>query len=189
MADLSWPSKRNLATTRAINCTGYAREDGLWDIEAHLVDTRPVSVTHPKYGVSKPAGFPLHEMKIRITIDNELLIHDAEAVTIHAPFDPCAVPAAIFPELKGLSFTKGWKKNLFELMGGTKGCTHLIELLGNLATLAYQTVASSDEYLAKIDSGEIRPFFIDSCHSYKESGPVVENLYPDLYRPLDLKIK
>ncbi len=34
-------------------------------------------------------------------------------------------------------------------MGGTKGCTHLIELLGNLATIGYQTVASSDEFLAK----------------------------------------
>ena len=73
MADLSWPTERKLATSRVITCTGYAREDGLWDIEAHLVDTRPLSVTHPKYGVPKPAGFPLHEMKIRITIDNDMI--------------------------------------------------------------------------------------------------------------------
>lgn len=184
MTDLSFPTERKLATNRSIRCNGYAREDGLWDIEAHLVDTRPVSVTSPRFGVPKHAGHPLHEMKIRITIDNEMLIHAAEAVTIHAPFDPCGIPPDKFPELKGLSFKKGWKKHLAEIMGGTKGCTHLIELLGNIATLAYQTVASSDDYFAKIDAGEIRPFFIDTCYSYKESGPVIKSLYPELYRPL-----
>jgi len=189
MADLSWPSKRKLATNRTIKCVGYAREDGLWDVEAHLVDTRPVDVTHPKYGVPKPAGLPLHEMKIRITIDDEMLIHDAEAVTIHAPFDPCRVPPSNFPELKGLSLNKGWKKRLSEIIGGTRGCTHLFELLGVLTTVAYQTVASSDEWVAKVDNGEIRPFYINSCYSYNESGPLVESLYPDLYRPPGLEIK
>jgi len=189
MADLAWPENRKLATNRSITCTGYAREDGLWDVEAHLVDTRPVGVSHPKYGVPKPAGFPLHEMKIRITVDDEMLIHEAEAVTIHAPFDPCAVPPEVFPKLKGLSFSKGWKKQVSGIMGGTKGCTHLLELLGNLATVAYQTVASSDEWVAKIDRGEIRPFYINSCYSYKESGALVERLYPDLFEPKDLKTR
>jgi hypothetical protein len=129
MADLSWPAERKLATNRKINCKGYLRTDGLWDVEAHLIDTRPVSVSHPKYGVSKPAGYPLHEMKIRITVDNDLVIHDAEAVTIHAPFEPCRVPPEIFPKLKGLSFRKNFKKDLVEIMGGIKGCTHLSELL------------------------------------------------------------
>ncbi len=189
MADLSWPADRKLAANRTISCTGYARKDGLWDVEAHLIDTRPVSVTHPNYGAAKPAGYPLHEMKIRITVDNDLLIHDAEAVTIHAPFEPCRVPPASFPKLKGLSLKKGWKKSLSEIMGGTKGCTHLSELLGNLATIAYQTVASSDEWVAKVDRGEITPFYIDSCYSYNESGPLVERLYPDLYQPQDPEIK
>ena len=185
MADLSWPAERELPTSRSISCKEYLRADGLWDVEAHLIDTRLVSVTHPKYGVAKPAGFPLHEMKIRLTVDNDMLIHDAEAVTIHAPFDPCRVPPETFPKLKGLSLTKGWKKGLSEVMGGLEGCTHLSELLGNLATVAYQTVASSDEWVAKIDRGEITPFYINSCYSYNESGSLVERLYPNLYRPRD----
>jgi hypothetical protein len=189
MTDLSWPAERKLAASRTISLNGYAREDGLWDIEAHLVDTRPVGVNHPKYGIAKPAGYPLHEMKIRMTIDDEMLIHNAEAVTIHAPFDGCAVPPGLFPKLKGLSFKKGWKKSVAEIMGGTKGCTHLVELLGNLATIGFQTVASSDDFLAKVDRGEIRPFYINSCYSYKESGPLVKSLYQDLYKPLDVKIK
>ena len=189
MADLSSSAERKLTQTRSIICTGYAREDGLWDIEAHMVDVKPFAVSHPRFGVTKPAGHPLHEMKIRVTIDNEMLIHDAEAVTIHAPFDICVIPPTIFPKLKGLSLNKGWKRGVAKIMGGTKGCTHLTELIGNIATVAYQTVASSDDYIAKLDSGEIRPFFIGSCYSYKESGPVVENLYSDFYKPQALKVK
>ena len=154
-----------------------------------MIDTRPVSVTHPKYGVAKPAGYPLHEMKIRITVDDDLVIHEAEAATIHAPFAPCRVPPETFPKLKGLSLKKGFKKGLVEIMGGIKGCTHLSELLGNVATVAFQTVASSDEWVAKIDKGEITPFYIDSCYSYNESGQLVERLYPNLYRPKDSETK
>jgi hypothetical protein len=189
VVDLSPPAKRELRQTRSIICTGYAREDGLWDIEAHMVDTKPYPVNAPRHGVPKPAGQPLHEMKIRVTIDNEMLIHYAEAATLHAPFDACVVPPTFFPKLKGLSFKKGWKSAVAEIMGGTQGCTHLLELLGNVATVSYQTVASSDEFFAKIDSGEMRPFYLGSCYTYKESGSVVKHLYPDYYKPPVLETK
>ena len=183
MDDLSPPAKRKLNQTRSIICTGYAREDGLWDIEAHMVDTKPFDIGEPRNGLPKRAGEPLHEMKIRITIDNDMLIHDAEAVTIHAPFDPCVMPPKAFPKLKGMSLKKGWKKGVAEVMGGTRGCTHLRELLNNLATVSYQTVAGSPGYFSMMDRGEVEPFYIGSCHTYDESGPVVKRLYPEHYRP------
>ena len=37
---LTNPAPRKLMHTRAIDCKGYERADGLWDIEAHLVDTK-----------------------------------------------------------------------------------------------------------------------------------------------------
>ena len=189
MADLSSPVERKLAQKRLITCTGYARADGLWDIEAHLLDTKTDSITYPSFGVAKPAGHPVHEMKIRVTIDSEMLIHDAEAVTIHAPFEACVIPATIFPKLKGLSFNKGWKDEVSGIMGGTAGCTHLLHLLGTIATFSYQTTSSSDDFIAKIDSGDIKPFFINRCYTYDESGPVIKQFFPDFYRPRGLKIK
>jgi len=183
VTDLSPPVKRELAQTRTITCTGYKRADGFFDIEAHLVDTKPFDVDRPRFGAPKPAGHPLHEMKIRVTIDSEMSIHEAEAATIHAPFDPCAVPPTVFPKLKGFSFKKGWKQDVARIMGGTKGCTHLRELLGVLATVAYQTVVSTDEYFARFEDGKIRPFFIGTCHTYVESGPVIKRLYPNFYKP------
>jgi len=189
VTDLSPPAERKLMLTRSIICTGYAREDGLMDIEAHMVDTKTDDVTEAWHGAPKLAGQPLHEMKIRVTIDHQMLINDAEAVTIHFPFDGCVIPPTIFNRLKGLSFRKGWKNDVAELMGGTKGCTHLLELLGNVATVGYQTVASSDGFSAKFDNGEAQPFFVDNCHAWSESGPLVKQFYPKFYKPLELKIK
>jgi hypothetical protein len=185
VADLSQPADRKLIQMRTIDFTGYIREDGLWDIEAHLVDTRTKSLSYARYGVPKPPGHPIHEMKIRLTVDDDVLIHEAEAATLNAPFDTCSVPPAVFPKLKGLSLNKGWKERVYELMGGTKGCTHLLELLGNLATVAHQTVSSSDKYLEMLERGEDRPFFVHRCYTYDESGPVIEKLFPNFFKPQD----
>lgn len=179
MNDISLPEPRSLSNTRTINCQGYSREDGLWDIEAHLVDTKPTSVYHPKYGVPKPAGWPLHEMKIRITIDRDMVIRKAEAATLKAPFEQCGVPPQSFSALEGVSLNKGWRKAVEERMGGVAGCTHLRELLGSIATMAYQTIASSPEFIAQMDSGEVEPYFIDSCYTYAADGEVVRQMFPD----------
>lgn len=183
MADLSPPSERNLIHNRSISLTGYARDDGLWDIEAHMVDTRTQSVTYPRFGASRQAGQPLHEMKIRVTIDDDMLIHDAAAVTIHAPFDVCSIPPKLFPKLKGLSLKEGWRKRVSGIIGGTGGCTHLFGLIANVAAVAYQTVSSSEEYVEELERDESRPFFINTCHAYNESGPVIEKLYPNYFKP------
>jgi len=33
--------RRRLMHRRSIECTGYLRNDGLWEVEARLVDTKP----------------------------------------------------------------------------------------------------------------------------------------------------
>ena len=125
----------------------------------------------------------------RLSKENLSWLKTLPYVTIHAPFDPCAIPPTIFPKLKGLSLNKGWKKGVAEVMGATKGCTHLRELLNILATVCYQTVAGSPEYFAKMDRGEVQPFYIGSCQAYDESGPVIERLYPDYYKPRPAKTR
>ncbi len=185
MDNLTFPQARSLSNSRSISCAGYTREDGLYDIEAHLIDTKPTSVFHPKYGNPKPAGTPLHEMKIRVSIDSKLLIHKAEAVTIAAPFGSCEVPPLDFSQLRGISLQKGWKKAVEERMGGTRGCTHLRELLASVATMAFQTIASSDEFIELMDGGEAKLFFVDSCLSYDKTGEVVKTLFPEQYESAD----
>ncbi|MFM2112911.1 MAG: hypothetical protein RLZZ271_1571, partial [Pseudomonadota bacterium] len=35
------PTGRRLTHSRRIDCAGYRRDDGLWDIEITLIDTKP----------------------------------------------------------------------------------------------------------------------------------------------------
>ena len=75
----------------------------------------------------------------------------------------------------------GWTAKVRLLLGGRWGCTHLVELLGPLATTAVQTVyawrGEIDEHLE--DSVAPPPDFINSCHSLAEDSEVVRRLWPD----------
>src|SRR6185503_19700597 len=44
---LSAPAPRRHLHTRSITCEGFARDDGLWDIEARIVDTKTYRVEEP----------------------------------------------------------------------------------------------------------------------------------------------
>jgi len=75
-------------------------------------------------------------------------------------------------------------------LGGVQGCTHLVDLLGPLATTAYQTVfpyrAREDE--ERVARGETaprslgrRPKLVDSCHAFASDGEVVKRYWPAFY--------
>jgi hypothetical protein len=167
--------------TRTVECRGYLRDDGLWDIEGHMIDTKPFAIPNEDRGGQIPAGEPLHEMWIRLTVDTDLVVHDVEARTDHSPYSICGNIVESFEALKGLAIKAGWAQRTRELLGGTRGCTHLLELLGPIATTAYQTV-----YPARIQRDRDRPLtrrpgLVDSCHAYAANGPIVKQRWPRFY--------
>jgi hypothetical protein len=52
---------RKLLHTRHVECRGFEREDGLWDIEGQIVDTKAYSYTADWRG-GVVAGAPAHSM-------------------------------------------------------------------------------------------------------------------------------
>lgn len=74
--------------TRRVECVGYRRSDGLWDIEGHLLDTRSEDMTFYD-GRTLKAGSALHEMRLCITLDRAFVIRAAEAATLHSPYPAC----------------------------------------------------------------------------------------------------
>ena len=130
---LSAPVARKTLHTRTVKCNGYKRDDDLYDIEGHLVDVKSVGFYNMDRGDLKP-GDPIHEMWIRLTVDLNLNVVDVEAKTVWGPYALCGDITPNFKRLKGLSIKKGWTRKTRELLGGTKGCTHLVELLGPVAT-------------------------------------------------------
>jgi len=178
---LTPPAPRKRMHTRAIECTGYEREDGLWDIEAHLVDTKTYTHLRRNGGRDRAAGEPVHDMWLRLTIDLDMTIHDAEAVTDEGPYHTCAHVNPNFKSLIGVKIGAGWRREIKERLGGIKGCTHLVELLGPLGTTAYQATVRARE--ARRGKGPLmqKPYQLNSCYTYKDDSPAVLERWPQFY--------
>jgi hypothetical protein len=170
--------ERELRHTRRVRYEGYKRADGLWDIEAHLTDLKNHDF-HLKTGVRR-AGLPVHEMWLRVTIDRSLTILEAVASSDAVPYPGgCESIAPAYRKLIGLSLIRGFRKSVAEAFGGTKGCTHLTEMLAGLPTAAIQTFAG--EMPEEGDDGR-RPFQLDQCHALETSTETVRKWYPKWYR-------
>jgi hypothetical protein len=171
---LSPPVDRQPIHSRHVICEGYRRDDGLWDIEGRIRDTKAYEFTTQARGLI-PVGEPIHEMVVRITIDDEFVIRQAEAVTEYAPYPVCGDVAPDFAALVGLRLGAGFRRQLIDRVGGLKGCTHLVELMGPIATTAFQTVFPLVHHHA-VDGR--RPGIIDQCHALAADGPIVARQWP-----------
>jgi hypothetical protein len=178
---LPHPAPRTLKHTRAIECKGYERADGLWDIEANLVDTKTYVHTSRDGGRERQPGDPVHNMWIRFTIDLDLRIHDVEAVTDNGPYAICGNITGAFKSLIGLTIGPGWRKEIAARVGGVKGCTHLVELLGPLGTTAYQATGRAREARNAGRPSTRKPYQINSCHVYKDDSEAVRERWPQFY--------
>ena len=175
------PAPRRLMHTRAIECKGYEREDGLWDIEAHLVDTKTYVHRRRTGDRHREPGQPVHDMWIRITIDLDMKIRDIEATTDEGPYPICGDITPNFKELGGVTVGPGWRKAIAELVGGIKGCTHLVELLGPLGTTAFQATGQARAARSAGKPVTKRPYQLNSCHVYKDDSPAVRERWPQFY--------
>lgn len=178
---LSAPAPREALHSRQIECRGFRREDGLWDIEAHLTDVKSYGIESDWRGTVAP-GEPVHDMWVRLTLDDDLLITAIETVSDATPYQLCPNVASNFQALVGLSIAPGWNRQVKNRVGGVKGCTHIVELMGVLATVAFQTIFSLREQELKAAGGKMRPPMLDNCHAWDSTGPVVKAQYPAWYK-------
>ena len=186
---LSPPSKREPVHTRQIECHGYRRDDGLWDIEGHLLDTKPAK---PHATDKTPDDvMVIHDMWLRLTIDDALLVHAAEAVMDKSPYRICPEIAPNFDTLSGIRIKPGWRQEANRRVGGGKGCTHLVELLGPMATVCYQTLygggpeADAEQNRSgdakRQPTPQSKPHFIDKCHAHRSDGDIVNKYWPEFH--------
>jgi hypothetical protein len=172
---LSPSSARQPIHTRRITCQGYRRDDGLWDIEGHLIDTKSYDVPQRLAGGFITAGTPIHGMWLRVTVDDGLVIQQVESIIDDAPFPPCSGIAPVFASLTGLSLAAGFMREVRQRFAGVLGCTHMVELIGSVATAAFQTIYP----ILSREMGERgRPQVIDSCHALAADGAVVAQAWP-----------
>ncbi len=163
---------------RSIQLDGFKRQDGMWDIEARLVDSKDQDY-HLASGVRRP-GDAVHDMWVRVTIDSEMNILAAEASSDATPYPGfCDTIAPAYRRIVGLNLFRGFRKAVSELLGGTHGCAHLSELLMFLPTAALQTFASE---VSEDDDKAGKPYQLDRCHALVSDSDAVKRFYPRWYR-------
>lgn len=163
---------------RTVRYEGFAREDGLFDIDAYLVDVKDHG--HTLLSGPRAAGEPVHAMGVRLTIDRACTIRAVEARMDAFPYPGgCHRIESAYATLVGANLLQGFRKRLADTFGGIAGCTHLTELLAYLPTAAVQTFAG---LLPREDDGDEKPFQLDRCHALATTSDVVRRYYPKWYR-------
>lgn len=161
---------------RSIAIEGWKRDDNLWDIEGRLTDVKDHD--YPLASGMRPKGAPVHDMRVRVTINREFDIVAAAAVSDVVPYpDGCENIAPDYARLVGLNLVRGYRKTVGDMFAGVRGCSHLTELLLGLPAAAVQTMASE---MRDTDGHDAlaKPFQLDRCHALETTSETVKRYYP-----------
>lgn len=176
---LSPPVPRTAQHLRRVTYRSFERADGLWDIEGELHDSKEYDARHVRDASRmRLAGEPIHHMFLRVTIDRDLVVHAIEATMDDHPLGGCPEALSSLQRMVGCGMTRGWRKAIQTHLGGVEGCTHIRELLFNLATAAFQSLPSvfSDNL-----NGD-PPRHLGQCKGWDFHGEGVRTFYPQFYR-------
>ena len=183
---LPQPAPRRELHTRTVVSKGFLRDDGLWDIEGELRDVKSYGYDDRERGVLAP-GMPMHLMRARLTIDDDMVVREVHTDMAEIPFRHCSGATVGAPALVGASLGPGWRRAVDAAMKGVKGCSHMRELMYAMATTAFQTVSCYREQFvpavgAPRQADGKAPFFLDQCHSWAATSPVVARYFPLYFR-------
>ena len=177
---------REQVHTRQITCKAYRRRDGWWEVEGSVYDQKAEEVAF-RSRPALPAGGTMHQLSLKLIIDNDYTIHGAEATTTTAPWPACGETDSAYRRLIGLRIGPGFSQQVREHLGGPRGCTHLNDLLGQVAN-TYMQASWPDRMkrLWAIDADprrwpDLRALqFVGECHAWQEGGEALRQEYPEL---------
>ena len=176
---LSEPAPRTLQHVRRVHYQGFEREDGLWDIEGELHDSKAYDATSFRDPTKQRlAGEAIHHMWLRVTVNRQLVVHAVDVSMDSHPLKGCTEAQAALQRMVGCSMARGWRQAIQKHLGGEQSCTHLRELLFNLATAAFQSLpiafapASEDE----------PPRHLGQCTGWALDGKGVQEHHPRFYK-------
>ena len=178
---LSTAAARREIHHRVIDMKAYAREDGLYDIEAHLVDRKPFALRRLGSTDRIPTEQPIHDMWIRLAVDDQYCIRSIEAASDTTPYAVCKEAESTLEVLTGERIGSGWSARVKKHLRGTASCTHLRELLIPMATTAIQGVEAWLRARDGLDDTNRVEALLDSCYGHARHQWVVKVHSPRRY--------
>lgn len=172
---------RQLKHTRRFDVQVFSRGDGHWEVDAVLTDVKTRDA--PLAGSVRLAGQPIHDMLLRIVVDEQFNILESGAHTRAMPYPgQCDDFGDVYGRLQGLNLLKDFRRQVLQRLGGVVGCTHLTELSQVLPTAVVQAFAGEVIDTRGDNPSSQQPFQIDRCHALRADGPAVRTHYPRWYR-------
>jgi hypothetical protein len=172
------PANRREIHHRTIDMWAFARDDGLFDIEARLIDRKPFPFLRPSSPHPIPAGNPLHDIWVRVTVDKDYVVKAIAASSDVTPWGGlCKEAESTLQVLVGERVARGWSARVKEQLRGAASCTHLMEMLVTLGTTAIQGIRGADPNRTLKAEGKL-----DTCYAYSRQRSAVKMLWPEHYR-------
>ena len=168
---------RQLRHTRNIHVEIFRRDDGLWDVDARMTDIKSHDVAL-SWGVL-PAKKPIHNLLLRLTVDQQSTVVQVQAALDSVPFAGfCDTIGEAYSKMIGLNLLSGFRQGLRERLSGIAGCTHLNELAMVLPDTAAQVFAFENRNDPSGKDQDKKPFELDNCHALQTNGAAVALYYP-----------
>jgi hypothetical protein len=144
-------------------------------VEGSLIDHR----YQPMQNEDSEESKLVHHMVVRLKVKGpSMLIEQSEAFMPHHPRVECPEMLPSIRNLEGLSITPGYTMKVKKAIGGTKGCAHLTSLIiamGESAVQGYWAAYEAERKKTGLREDTIKKF-INTCHLWKEDGPIVKGL-------------
>lgn len=169
---------------RRIDMRGFKRSDGLFEVHGRVVDRKSEDFVPWTGQRFVAAGDPVHDLGVRLVFDEKMTVVEVSTLTDFAPYAVCSGGGDALQSLVGLRMTGGWNKEVRARLSGARSCTHLMELLGPMATTAFQSVGFIRRQQPERLDANGRPWKIDSCYAYSAHSEQVMRHWPQFYQPL-----
>ncbi len=166
--------------TRDIQLATYPHTDSRVIVHGVLKDERYIRIFDVTGAVIEPGI--IHHMDVKLLIKPDpLTIEDAKVQMIQVPMTECTTTLDTIEKLKGLEIKSGFSKNIRDIMGGKKGCTHLCQLvivMGQEIVHGWLTQKRKDKSSIPkdLDHFSEKNFLIDSCRLWTRKGPKMKSL-------------
>jgi hypothetical protein len=159
--------------TRRIEVATYdCGQDGII-VEGKLKDDRLHEI-YRSTGDHVPPG-RVHYMVIRMHVRGpNLTIEDIEVDMPTVPYEECIATLTSLEPVKGMRIASGFTNDVKELVGGPKGCAHLVALLVSMASAAVQGAWTAVSGRPAEQSGyrdRAIQAIVDTCRVWRKDGP------------------
>jgi hypothetical protein len=165
-------NKHEKIHTRQITVTTYDTDEDAIIVEGILKDDRLKDIYRPT-GETIPPG-TVHHMIIRMKVTRpRLTIEDIDVSMPTVPHDGCPETRNSLEPVIGMRISAGFTNNVKDLVGGAKGCAHLVSLLVSMASAAVQgawTALSRNPQQPSGYMAKAMNVIVDTCSVWRRDG-------------------